>query len=94
MQVVSLLSIDLHFLLIMAKAKIKIVSVNRSFSREELDKFRRLMNCLTSCNLSVSIEFNEYSPIPVNDYLMPGEQFDKSKLKVKRNVHDHKNKSA
>jgi len=78
----------------MAKAKIRIVSVNKSFSQDEIDCMRRIMNTLIGRNLSVAIEFNESGPIPVNQYINPGEQFVETNLKVKRNVRTRKSKTA
>lgn len=43
----------------MAKAKIKIVSANKQFTKEERDIMRRVMNALSNHNLSVIIEIEE-----------------------------------
>jgi hypothetical protein len=43
----------------MAKAKIKIVSANKTFSKEERDIMRRVMNALANHNPSVIIEIEE-----------------------------------
>jgi hypothetical protein len=66
----------------MAKAKINILSVNPVFSREEIDKFRRVMNVFSDCNLSVSIKFNDCSPVFVDGYILPGKLSAKPPLKI------------
>ena len=66
----------------MAKAKIKIVSVNKKFTQSEMDKIRRILNCLEGCNFSVSVEINESTPVEITDYIMPGADYvKKAKLR-------------
>jgi len=56
----------------MAKAKIKIVSISKEFSKEDLDCFRRMLNVLEHHNLVAELQIKE-----TKSY-----KLDKTKLKI------------